>query len=50
MDAGEGHMDQLKTVPWHEATWLNEPERTRTDGPDLLVTARARSDFWRTTS
>ncbi|MFI7410911.1 DUF1349 domain-containing protein [Streptomyces sp. NPDC049627] len=43
-------MDQLKTVPWHEATWLNEPEHARTDGPDLLVTARARSDFWRTTS
>lgn len=43
-------MDQLKTVPWHEATWLNEPEHSDTDGPDLLVTARARSDFWRTTS
>ncbi len=43
-------MDQLNAVPWHEATWLNGPEHARTDGPDLLVTARGRSDFWRTTS
>ncbi|MCL8015799.1 DUF1349 domain-containing protein [Streptomyces sp. AS02] len=43
-------MEQLTPVPWHEAAWLNQPERTRADGPDLLVTARGRSDFWRTTS
>ncbi|MGW7406121.1 DUF1349 domain-containing protein [Streptomyces sp. NPDC054833] len=43
-------MGQHHRVPWHEATWLNEPQRMETDGPDLLVTARARSDFWRTTS
>ncbi|MGW2744130.1 DUF1349 domain-containing protein [Streptomyces sp. NPDC001450] len=43
-------MDQQRTVPWREATWLNAPRRIQADGPDLLVTARARSDFWRTTS
>ncbi|MEU6068770.1 MULTISPECIES: DUF1349 domain-containing protein [Streptomyces] len=43
-------MDQHREVPWHEGAWLNEPQHMQTDGPDLLVTARARSDFWRTTS
>ncbi|MFE7276225.1 DUF1349 domain-containing protein [Streptomyces sp. NPDC057623] len=43
-------MDQRHPIPWHEAGWLNEPPHTRLDGPDLLVTARGRSDFWRTTS
>ncbi|MFE7189525.1 DUF1349 domain-containing protein [Kitasatospora sp. NPDC057541] len=36
-------------VDWHEATWLNQPERTEADGSGLVVTARRRSDFWRTT-
>ena len=43
-------MHQQRVVPWHEAAWLNQPLHTETDGTDLLVTARGRSDFWRTTS
>ncbi|MFE0249391.1 DUF1349 domain-containing protein [Streptomyces sp. NPDC059010] len=51
MGQGQGrHMDRLSAVSWQEAAWLNEPRRTGLDGTDLLVTARARSDFWRTTS
>ncbi|MBV2155589.1 DUF1349 domain-containing protein [Kitasatospora sp. SUK 42] len=42
-------MDTPRDIPWHEGSWLNEPEHVRTDGTDLLVTARDRSDFWRTT-
>lgn len=38
------------TVPWREARWLNPPPAVTEDGPDLLVTARDGSDFWRTTS
>ncbi|MFE4513438.1 DUF1349 domain-containing protein [Kitasatospora sp. NPDC056783] len=38
-----------RDIPWHEGSWLNEPEDARTNGTDLLVTARDRSDFWRTT-
>ncbi|MFI2609475.1 DUF1349 domain-containing protein [Kitasatospora sp. NPDC018616] len=43
-------MHPLRDIPWHQGSWLNEPERVRTDGTDLLVTTRPRSDFWRTTS
>ncbi|MFE5581833.1 DUF1349 domain-containing protein [Kitasatospora sp. NPDC056531] len=43
-------MHPPRDIPWHEGSWLNPPADTRTDGTDLLVTARARSDFWRTTS
>ncbi|MET8700788.1 DUF1349 domain-containing protein [Kitasatospora sp. NPDC058032] len=38
-----------RAVGWHEATWLNEPEHAEADGSGLVVTARRRSDFWRTT-
>ncbi|MEU4301392.1 DUF1349 domain-containing protein [Kitasatospora aureofaciens] len=43
-------MQPTRDIPWHEGSWLNEPENVRIDGTDLLVTARDRSDFWRTTS
>ncbi|MET8543161.1 DUF1349 domain-containing protein [Kitasatospora sp. NPDC004799] len=42
-------MHPPRDIPWHEGSWLNAPEDARTDGTDLLVTARGRSDFWRTT-
>ncbi|MET8622539.1 DUF1349 domain-containing protein [Kitasatospora sp. NPDC004669] len=42
-------MHPPRDIPWHEGSWLNPPEQTHTDGTDLLVTARGRSDFWRTT-
>jgi regulation of enolase protein 1 (concanavalin A-like superfamily) len=31
-------------------TWLNPPLAIQENGPTLLVTAKAQSDFWRTTS
>ncbi|MEU9043649.1 MULTISPECIES: DUF1349 domain-containing protein [unclassified Kitasatospora] len=43
-------MHPPRDIAWHEGSWLNQPEQARTDGTDLLVTARGRSDFWRTTS
>ncbi|MFJ9454060.1 DUF1349 domain-containing protein [Kitasatospora sp. NPDC101447] len=42
-------MHPPRDIAWHEGSWLNQPERARADGTDLLVTARGRSDFWRTT-
>ncbi|WP_335978583.1 DUF1349 domain-containing protein [Streptomyces sp. CA2R106] len=42
--------DAPRDLPWSQAQWLNPPQDTATDGTDLLVTARAGSDFWRTTS
>jgi regulation of enolase protein 1 (concanavalin A-like superfamily) len=39
-----------RDLPWSQAQWLNPPPHTAADGTDLLVTARAGSDFWRTTS
>jgi regulation of enolase protein 1 (concanavalin A-like superfamily) len=35
---------------WDEGTWTTAPEGVTAEGDDLLVTARAQSDFWRTTS
>ncbi len=39
-----------RDVPWADGSWLNPPPTLRVDGPDLVVTAREGSDFWRTTS
>jgi regulation of enolase protein 1 (concanavalin A-like superfamily) len=36
-------------VPWAAGTWLNPPPAAREEGADLVVTAAAESDFWRTT-
>ncbi|MEV6790925.1 DUF1349 domain-containing protein [Streptomyces sp. NPDC051320] len=38
------------TVDWADAHWLNPPRAAAVEGPDLRVTTRARTDFWRTTS
>jgi uncharacterized protein len=37
-------------LPWSAGTWLNAPARAVEDGGDLLVTAAAGTDLWRTTS
>lgn len=37
-------------VPWSAGSWLNPPPAVREEGGDLVVTAAAESDFWRTTS
>ena len=37
-------------VPWRAGTWLNPPPALREEDGDLLVTAAAESDFWRTTA
>ncbi|MGE7438156.1 DUF1349 domain-containing protein [Kitasatospora sp. NPDC001175] len=42
-------MNDQRVLDWSEATWLNPPLRTESDGRDLVVTTRDRSDFWRTT-
>lgn len=39
-----------RPLPWSEGTWLNAPARAAEDGGDLLVTAVAGTDLWRTTS
>lgn len=41
---------EARTLSWREARWLNPPPAVTEDGPDLVVTARRGSDFWRTTS
>ncbi|MFJ6211732.1 DUF1349 domain-containing protein [Streptomyces sp. NPDC092296] len=43
-------MDEYHVVDWADATWLNPPPAAEPDADGLLVTARGRSDFWRTTS
>ncbi|MFF8602086.1 DUF1349 domain-containing protein [Streptomyces sp. NPDC015232] len=43
-------MDGQRVIDWADAKWLNPPLRTETDGGELVVTTRDRSDFWRTTS
>src|ERR1700712_91821 len=35
---------------WADGAWLNPPPAHVEDGPDLLVTAEAGSDFWQETS
>lgn len=39
-----------RDLPWSQGEWLNPPQDVAADGAELLVTARAGSDFWRTTS
>jgi uncharacterized protein len=43
-------MDGQQAVDWAQASWLNPPLSTTTDGGDLVVVTRDRTDFWRTTS
>ncbi|MEU5884681.1 DUF1349 domain-containing protein [Spirillospora sp. NPDC047279] len=40
----------MRTLGWDDAAWLNPPQATTTDGTDLIVTTRERTDFWRTTA
>lgn len=40
----------MTTIPWHEMTWLNPPERAEVVGGRLEVVTRPMTDFWRTTS
>jgi regulation of enolase protein 1 (concanavalin A-like superfamily) len=37
-------------LAWTDGSWLNPPADTAEEDTDLVVTARANSDFWRTTS
>jgi len=46
----EQSLTEQRSVAWSAATWLNPPAAVREDGPDLVVTTRADTDFWRTTS
>lgn len=43
-------MEERRAVEWEQASWLNPPSAALTDGRDLVVVTRDRSDFWRTTS
>lgn len=40
----------MPSQPLNQGTWLNEPERQAVAGSKFLVTAKEKSDFWRTTS
>ena len=40
----------MRLVPWSAGEWSTAPEAAEVHGPDLLVTARPESDFWRITS
>ena len=40
----------MRLVPWSAGEWSTAPEAAEVHGPDLLVTARPESDFWRVTS
>jgi regulation of enolase protein 1 (concanavalin A-like superfamily) len=43
-------LDGQAAIGWDSATWLNPPAAVTTVDNDLIVTATAGSDFWRTTS
>jgi regulation of enolase protein 1 (concanavalin A-like superfamily) len=40
----------MRTIPWSEMQWLNEPPLSRQDGDALVVTTAEEKDFWRRTS
>jgi regulation of enolase protein 1 (concanavalin A-like superfamily) len=40
----------MRSVAWSSARWSTPPAAAVPDGDDLIVTARAGSDLWRTTS
>lgn len=40
----------MRTIGWHEMTWLNEPPSALEDGEDLVVVTGRETDFWRLTS
>jgi regulation of enolase protein 1 (concanavalin A-like superfamily) len=43
-------MGDDQRLAWSSGTWLNPPVDATEDGDDLVVTAAAGSDFWRTTA
>ena len=40
----------MRTIGWHEMTWLNEPPTAVVDGADLVVTTGRNTDFWHKTA
>lgn len=40
----------MRTIDWHEMTWLNEPARVEEDGAQLVVTTGRDTDFWQRTA
>jgi hypothetical protein len=40
----------MRTLAWHEMTWLNEPPSVAQDGADLVVQTGRETDFWQRTS
>ena len=40
----------MKILPWHGATWLNQPTSSEIIGHNLHIRTRPKSDFWRNTS
>lgn len=40
----------MKTIPWDEMTWLNQPPATRVEGQRLVVETGTNTDFWRATA
>ena len=40
----------MRTIPWSEMQWLNEPPLSRQDGDALVVTTGEETDFWHRTS
>ncbi len=40
----------MRTIPWSEMRWLNEPAAVQQDGDDLVVTTGKDTDFWHRTS
>jgi regulation of enolase protein 1 (concanavalin A-like superfamily) len=39
----------MKTIPWSEMEWLNEPPNSRHDDETLVVETGLKTDFWRRT-
>jgi len=39
----------MKTIPWGEMEWLNEPPASTIEGDDLVVETGRNTDFWRKT-
>jgi regulation of enolase protein 1 (concanavalin A-like superfamily) len=39
----------MRTIPWGEMTWLNQPLRAEADGEALIAVTGRNTDFWRRT-
>ncbi|MEX1294919.1 MAG: DUF1349 domain-containing protein [Candidatus Limnocylindrales bacterium] len=40
----------MRTIAWHEMTWLNEPPAVESDGDELVVSTARNTDFWHRTA